>query len=68
MEAVRQEHKEMILSRLRLVMSLALLVASCSKEAPPPSPSAGAPSGDPSIARVVVLKIEGMQRGEGGKT
>ncbi|MBI2932793.1 MAG: hypothetical protein HYY16_14190 [Planctomycetes bacterium] len=54
--------------RLTLFVGIAVLVTSCSKQPPPPSRNAGATSGDPSIARAVVLKVEGMQRGEGGKT
>lgn len=56
------------MSRLALFLGLAVLVTSCSKEAPPPNRKAGTPSGEPSASPVVVLKVDGMLRGEGGKT
>ncbi len=65
-EAVRQQQEEMNMHRLALLMGLAVLATSCSKEASPPSPKAGA--GERAVARAIVLKVDGMQRGAGGKT
>lgn len=44
-----------------LPLLLAVGVASCSKEPPPASPPAA-------TAKAVVVKVDGMLRGEGGKT
>jgi len=45
-------------------VALAVLVSACSRQDAPLSRSAASVSG----ARAVVLKVDGMQRGAGGKT
>jgi len=65
MEAVRKKQKEVIMYRLAFFASLAVLVTSCSKgeeSAPKSKPTAS------DASHKVVLKVDGMQRGEGGKT
>lgn len=54
--------------RLTALVSLVVLVTSCSRQPPPPSLDTGAASSERGVARVIVMKVEGMQRGEGGKT
>jgi len=51
--------------RNALVGTLVLALISCSKETDSSKKDVPPPGGE---SRVVVLKVDGMQRGEGGKT